>query len=328
MLVNIKSLIKSLSLLGLVILVIVHYVFQETSLEDQSTIKNENNMTGLQAFEEVTFRKRNERSSKTNETDVLNSNQLSEQSSSSDAKEKKSNMTLLVFDPNSDMTQREQFLKVFSDHFSSIVSEKTGNLTEQEKKIIDDYTFKLNQLRIKNNWDEYMEVVELFNSEYPEALNAITNSALLTQVPTDIVKQLVALGGEVNSMSLIPLVRAGDMESLLYFENNGVDLDLDVVPNFNLLDMALTTNIPSDSFLYLVQRIEPNIETTPFGTDTLAIALINAEENPDNVSSYLQLLLSNGAIIKDEHKQYLQGLKLENNQLYEEIVSAVPDFNL
>lgn len=223
------------------------------------------------------------------------------------------------FAPDENLAQsiRVQFGVVLANKLEAVVGLSEENPNPETIKEFSDFGSQLGALIKKSAWYEIERLVEEHQETLPSARRITANLLLMFNAPFIEVSKYIQQGAEISASATLSLVKQGRVDELLSLENIGVNFNEGLPLELILLDMALMAELPHESFEFLVQRSQgSNNFKSELGVDTLAIALLNAEANPQNIPQYINSIISTlNFDIKVQHIKLFQALSNNNPEL-------------
>lgn len=184
---------------------------------------------------------------------------------------------------------------------------------------------KLYNYAKNNNWDSFLEVVYSSVDAYEDMLTAGLNVALMLSAPPEIIYKLMNDGAEIYPTSLYTRFNEANVDYLLELENLGVDFSMLQPMNFKMIDLTFLTHTHSNVFNFVLERNASDLnQVNEIGLDSLGMAIVNAQINPDKTVYFISTLIQHGAMINSDHKTLLTNLKADSPNLYAEIVAGIP----
>jgi hypothetical protein len=211
----------------------------------------------------------------------------------------------------------ERLNKMLRQDVSVVFDEADGEL----QRLTQDYGEKLANLIITKNWDEVEALMNQYNNDIPELGTITANLLLMFGADLDVVFDYLAKGAQVSGAATLNLIKSGRVEDLERLENFGVSFNSDLPLDLSILDLALMSELSPTGFEFLIERIgETGQFKQELGVDTLAVAIMTAENNPAFSSHYINSIINTAGVdVTQYHVDLLTALSNHNPDLAEEI---------
>lgn len=232
------------------------------------------------------------------------------------------------FIPNKNqLTLHEQFSNIL---LAAASEDKLVSMTQQDKQVIADFSNILYDFMLAKDWQNFLEHTQL-HSHLEGIVTISLTTAVASGAPIELVHTLINMGGEFSPVSLTPQFGSGDLEYIQSIENLGVNLTGKHAFSMSLVDISLMVPTQPNVFDYVMQQnLQYISDYNEVGLDPIGMAIVNARVNQPNTANYIKTLHDSGAAINSHHQYLMALLKNEDEQLYEQLISATPSlaFNI
>nr|WP_136251241.1 hypothetical protein [Ningiella ruwaisensis] len=229
---------------------------------------------------------------------------------------------------DSELNMVQQFTSVIH---SAALAKMQPNIDSMETKAIAEaFGKEFTTLLIQKDWTKMHLLIAEYSNELPDSLNIATNLLLMYGAPMQEIEYYLGQGAEVSVPATLSLIANGQIDEMIKLENYGVSYSSEQFLQMSMLDLALMNKLPPESFDFLLARVQNVSEfKKEIKVDTLAIALLTAEQHSKNAPKFISSLLKkDGVNFTEQHRAILDKLKKSSPDLADDIIAQVPDTNV
>lgn len=225
-----------------------------------------------------------------------------------------------------DMAQ--QFTSVI--HSAALAKIPSSVDSMETKAIAEAFGKEFTTLLIQKDWTKMHLLIAEYSNELPDSLNIATNLLLMYGAPMQEIEYYLGQGAEVTVPATLSLIANGQIDEMIKLENYGVSYSSEQFLQMSMLDLALMNKLPPESFDFLLARVQNVSEfKKEIKVDTLAIALLTAEQHSKNAPKFIESLLKkDGVNFTEQHRAILDKLKKISPDLADDIIAQVPVTNM
>lgn len=199
----------------------------------------------------------------------------------------------------------------------------------EDMQTAQEYGVKFSALIAKNDWAGLESLVQDYSKSWPEALNVGANLMLMYGAPIEQLEKYLSMGAQVAPAATLSLVAQGRVTELEKLENFGINYSSELPLQMSMLDMALLSPLPMESFNFLLDRTEDISKFKPeMKLDTLAITLLAAEVNQELSPVFVDAIMKkDGVKITEQHRKIIDVLQKTSPKLANDLLSKISNSN-
>lgn len=179
------------------------------------------------------------------------------------------------------------------------------------------------KLAKNGEWNKARALLATLDIDKKEALSTLLMFALNLRAESRIARELLEDGAYFESALIYAVINTGDVSLAQVFYEYGLDINY-IDPSHNTPIILAAKLQKFDMMKWLVSK-GSKVNSDNLGFDAMDVVL-SSNMDMRRKTSFLTLLINNGALVETSHKQIVNGLFNSNLQEYYHIVNKFPVF--